>query len=250
MEIRYFKGYSNRMGRDMEFKVYGSCGQACLYFPCQDGRFYDFENFGMLEECRWMIENGMLQVFSVDTVDIQSLSAVWKPQRERLLRQEAYFKYITQELVPWIHEINPSSTGNDGILAMGFSMGAYHAANTFFRRPDLFTKAICCSGLYKISYMFGDYMDEIAYDNSPIDFLKNMPAEHPYIEQYNKNRLIVCVGQGAWEEPMVESTRELEEVLQSKGIRAWIDYWGKDVAHDWCWWKKQVQYFIPKILEG
>lgn len=231
----------------MEFKVYGSGGQACLYFPCQDGRFYDFENFGMLEHCRWLIENGKMQVFTADTVDTEALSAIWKPQRERLVRQEAYFHYISEELTEEIYQMNPESR-RQGILVLGFSMGAYHAANCYFRRPDIFTKAICCSGLYRISYMVGDYMDELAYANSPIDFLRNMPWNHPYIRRYNQNKLIICAGQGAWEELMVESTRELQSILLSKGISGWIDYWGYDAAHDWCWWKKQVEYFLPKIL--
>ena len=43
MEVRYFKHYSANLNRDMEFKVYGSCGKPVLFFPCQGGRFFDFE---------------------------------------------------------------------------------------------------------------------------------------------------------------------------------------------------------------
>ena len=48
MYIRYQKMYSEMLGRDMEYKIYGHSGRPVLYIPCQDGRFYDFENFGML----------------------------------------------------------------------------------------------------------------------------------------------------------------------------------------------------------
>ena len=49
MEVRYFKEYSRYLNRDMEFKVYGSTGRPCLVFPCQGGRFWDWEDFGMCQ---------------------------------------------------------------------------------------------------------------------------------------------------------------------------------------------------------
>ena len=45
MEMQYFKDYSPALGRDMECKIYGHAGRPMLYIPCQDGRFFDFENF-------------------------------------------------------------------------------------------------------------------------------------------------------------------------------------------------------------
>ena len=49
MRIDYHKEYSSYLGRDMEFKVYGHGGKPAMVFPCQNGRFYDWEGFGMLE---------------------------------------------------------------------------------------------------------------------------------------------------------------------------------------------------------
>ncbi|MBP3466141.1 MAG: hypothetical protein J6K01_00820 [Paludibacteraceae bacterium] len=54
--------------------------------------------------------------------------------------------------------------------------------------------------------------------------------------------------QGAWEDDLLAGTRELEAVLREKNIPAWIDYWGKDVSHDWVWWQRQIVYFFDKIL--
>ena len=44
MKMQYFKEYSQALGRDMECKVYGHAGRPVLFIPCQDGRFFDFEN--------------------------------------------------------------------------------------------------------------------------------------------------------------------------------------------------------------
>ena len=49
MHTEYHKEYSPRLGRDMEFKVYGHCGKPVLAYPCQNGRFFDWEGFGMLD---------------------------------------------------------------------------------------------------------------------------------------------------------------------------------------------------------
>ena len=51
MKVEYYKEFSHELNRDMEFKVFGHAGVPCLVFPAQDGRFYDFENFGV-RSCR------------------------------------------------------------------------------------------------------------------------------------------------------------------------------------------------------
>ena len=84
-------------------------------------------------------------------------------------------------------------------------------------------------------------MDDLVYANSPVHYLANMPADHPYIELYNLKKAIICVGQGPWELP--DSTRQLQWILQGKGIDAWVDFWGYDCSHDWYWWYRQVEYF-------
>ena len=60
--------------------------------------------------------------------------------------------------------------------------------------------------------------------------------------------MVFCVGQGAWEGPLLESTGRLSGILYEKGIHAWVDFWGHDCSHDWDWWYKQVPYFLPYIL--
>ena len=65
---------------------------------------------------------------------------------------------------------------------------------------------------------------------------------------YNERKIILCVGQGAWEDVLKESTARLEGVLREKGIHAWVDFWGYDVAHDWDLLYKQVAYYLPFLM--
>ena len=60
MEMQYFKEYSPALGREMECKVYGHGGRPMLYIPCQDGRFFDFEDFHMADTLApWIESAGM-----------------------------------------------------------------------------------------------------------------------------------------------------------------------------------------------
>ena len=56
MKTEYYKDYSQNLGRDMEFKVYGHSGRPFLVFPSQDGRFFDYENNGMIDAAKDYIE--------------------------------------------------------------------------------------------------------------------------------------------------------------------------------------------------
>lgn len=250
MQIRYYKEYSRYLNRDMEFKVFGHAGRPILIFPCQGGRFYDWENFGMCEIASPWIDAGRLQIFCADSIDHESWDATG-PERPRIEMQERWYNYICDELVPRILEINREQ-GEDHsgrILLGGASVGAGHAVNFYLRRPDLFNGTIALSGIYTASEFFGSYMDDLVYRNSPCDYMRNFPPDHPYKELYAKaDRFIMCCGQGAWEDKLLASTRELQQILESKDIHPWVDIWGTDVSHDWPWWQRQWPYFLEAIL--
>ena len=249
METQYFKQYSPALGRDMEVKVYGHAGRPVLFIPCQNGRFFDFENFHMTDAWAPFIDAGQVMVFSIDTIDAETWSDENGDAYWRIRRYEQWIHFIVDELAPFMRDMVNARNGWDGypgIIAFGCSLGATHAANLYFRFPGVFDGLLALSGIYTASYGFGSYMDEVVYRNSPVDYLAGMPSDHPYIAEYNKHRGIICVGQGAWEVP--ETTRRMAEICQEKGIQLWVDFWGYDCAHDWDWWYKQVAYFVPKLL--
>ena len=62
MQIRYYKEYSRYLNRDMEFKVYGHAGRPILIFPCQSGRFFDWEDRNMCNLAAPWIDAGKLQI--------------------------------------------------------------------------------------------------------------------------------------------------------------------------------------------
>jgi len=250
METLYFRSCSNSLGREMECKVYGHAGRPVLFIPCQDGRFFDFEGFNMTDTWAPWIESGQVMVFSIDTIDKETWSDKSGDPYWRIRRHEQWIRYIIDEVVPFIHSIANERNGwlgADGILAFGCSLGAMHAANLFLRFPDIFDGMLALSGIYTSEYGFDSYMDEVVYQNSPVHYMANMAADHPYIERYNAGKGIICVGQGAWEQ--TETTFRLRDIFAEKNIGIWVDVWGYDVNHDWPWWHRMVEYFVPKLLE-
>lgn len=245
MQVQYFKEYSHFLNKEMEFKVFGHTGKPCIAFPSQNGRFFDYENNGIIESMRYYIDSGMIQVFCVDTFDYESFCSN-KSARDKILAQEAYYNYIANELIPRISKINKEIY--NGVLAYGVSMGAYHALNFFVRRPDIFNSVLSLSGIYKTSYFLGDYHDDLTYLNSPIDSIRGLGNNTYYLDLYRKASICICVGQGAYEDECIRDTREIDGLFREKGIPAWVDYWGYDIIHDWCSWIKQTPYFLHHIL--
>lgn len=249
MEMQYFKMYSPALNRDMECKVYGHAGKPVLFIPCQDGRFFDFEGYKMAEVWSPWIESGQVMVIAIDTIDKETWSDKNRNADYRINRHEEWMRYITNEVVPFIQHIAMERNGwaeAPGIMTFGCSLGATHAVNLFYRFPQHFDSMMALSGIYTSEYGFGTYMNAQIYENSPIHYLDQMPYHHPYINLYNRGRSVICVGQGAWEQP--ETTRKLDEIFKRNGINTWVDFWGSDVNHDWPWWYKQVVHYLPWLL--
>lgn len=243
MKIEYQKWWSSRLVQDMELKVYGHAGKPVVVFPSQGGRFYEYEDFGMVEANRDFIENGKIQLYTVDSIDYQSWVNWNVHPAERARRHNQYDLYVIEEVVPFISQC---SQYPGKMISTGCSMGGYHSANFFFRHPDVFDTLISISGLYQLRMFIGDYMDENVYFNTPLAYLPNL-NDPWYLDQYRQSQIIVGVGQGAWEEPMLKDAYALKRILEEKEIPHWVDIWGYDVNHDWPWWRKMMPYFYSKL---
>ena len=137
MQTRYFKEYSPALGRDMECKVYGHAGRPMLFVPCQDGRFFSFEDFHMSDTMAPWIEDGRLMVIAVDTIDQETWSNKSGDPWWRIRRHEAWMNHLFNEIVPFGQHLARVANGWDGhpaLIAFGCSLGALHAENLYLRR--------------------------------------------------------------------------------------------------------------------
>ena len=247
MHIETHQWYSPHLNRDMALKVYGHWGKPYMVFPCSRGRFFDYEGMGMIEAIGGFIDAGLIKMFTVDSVDEESWYNFDVLPGQRNDRHEAYGRYIVHEVIPFIRDHCQSPS--ERIMANGCSMGAFHAVNFFLKHPDAFAGTIALSGLYRLDRIeFGLTAADLpqVYFNSPLNYLGDLD-DALYLDLYHDSDVIVCAGQGDWEDEALEDTRQLKTLFQVKRIPAWIDIWGYDVNHDWPWWYKQMNYFLGRL---
>jgi esterase/lipase superfamily enzyme len=231
------------LGAQMPIVSYGFRGRPLLLFPTAAADFLENERFFLVKSIEPALMAGRVRLFSVDSINKLSWMDKTLPVQEQARRQDLYARYIEQEVVPYIRAV----CGDPGIrvATTGASFGAFHAANTLFRRPDLFSATIAMSGFFDLGpdYLRG-YSDDNCYFNNPMWYLRSI--EGPFLETLRNNCSInIVTGQGDYEAP--DESRRLSELLASKGIPNNLDVWGHDVSHDWPWWRKMLPYYIDKL---
>lgn len=237
MNREHHKWYSQALGRDMELLVHGHAGTPVLVFPTSQGRFYEYEDRGMTHALADKLEGGGLQLFSVDSVDSESWYNRGVHPIVRVARHGQYEQYLLQEVLPFIAQKNQS--GN--LATTGCSFGGYHAMNFALRHPDLVKKSVVMSAAYDMKQFLDGYYDQSCYFHSPHDYLQNM-ADPWYMERYNRNFYLLVTGDHdmCWNE-----NERLAATLRAKGIPHHLYVWQNGTGHDWPWWLRMAQAYIP-----
>ena len=90
MRRDYVKWYSPSLHREMELLAYGDGGFPVAVFPTSGGRFFEYEDRGMVNALHSKIDRGELQLFCVDSVDSESWYNQFAQPADRLHRQNAF----------------------------------------------------------------------------------------------------------------------------------------------------------------
>ncbi len=241
MNREYRVIHSETLGHPMEMIVFGHSGKPMLVFPSQEGRFFDYENFGMPETISNFIEEGKIQLYCVDSIDNESWFNKEASPEYRAKRALDYERIIVEDVVPHIYADGHEGAG---IIAHGCSFGAFHTANFFLKYPEIFDLGIALSGCYDIGFTMNGFWNDDAEAGNPLSYSSHL--SYNKIQKLQDNLLIICSGQGPWEEWTGEAI-ELAKNLKEVDIPVFLDLWGYDVAHDWPWWKKQIVYFLEKF---
>jgi esterase/lipase superfamily enzyme len=226
---------------------YGHHGRPILVFPSEAGRASDFENNGMLEAVYDLVAAGRVKLYCVDSLDGYTWSDATAPIEERAQRHGLYAEWLVEEVVPFIRQdSNPEAE----LIALGCSLGAYHAVHLALQHADLVPMAMGFSGNYDLStwHAWGESGDATYFAN-PADYVRNLHGDHLRWLRKRLTLLLVC-GQGAWEtDPTgsLPSSRSMAALLKAKGIRCELDLWGSNVSHDWPWWRRQLARHLPRF---
>jgi esterase/lipase superfamily enzyme len=236
MQRQYIKWHSPSLHREMELLAFGERGFPVVVFPTSGGRFWEYEDRGMVNALRPRIDRGELQVICVDSVDQESWYNRSIYPADRLHRQNAFDAYLANEVAPLVRE----RTSWPRMGTTGCSFGGYHAINFALRHPDLVTYAVSMSGAFDIPQRFLDgYYDDNAYLHSPLDYLPGL-YDPWFLERIRANYYVLATGN---QDPLFDQNVKLAHVLGCKEIPHVMDVW-EGFGHDWPWWYKMAEKFF------
>jgi esterase/lipase superfamily enzyme len=224
---------------------YGTRGHGLLLFPTAQADFLENERFFLIKSIEPLIFAGRVQVFSIDSINKHAWMNRSVPVPEAARRQALYAAYIEEEVVPHVRRVMGDPGARLG--TSGASFGAFHAANSFFRRPDLFDTLVAMSGFYDLEpdYLDG-YSDDNVYFNNPMWYMRELgdPGRIAYFRDHTQIHFVT--GQGAHEAP--HASERMSQMLWGKGIPNHLDKWGLDVNHDWPWWRKMLPHYLDHVV--
>ncbi len=222
MERRTTAWFSPNLQMEMPLVAYGHAGQPLLMLPTAAADYLEYERFYLVDSIKPFIEHGKIRAYSINSVNRWSLLNKQMPPRIKAELLTRYDRYIVNEVLPLIRN---DAGGDARPITTGASLGAFLAANEYFKHPDLFRGTIPMSGSYDIRSFLDGYYDDNVYFNNPVDYLSNLNDDF-----YLKT--------------------QLSDILTSKGIPHTLDLWGPDVNHDWPWWRKMLPYVLGKTSQG
>lgn len=235
MHREHIQWHSPTLGRSMEMLVFGHGGARVIAYPTSQGRFYEWEDRGMVGALAEQLERGWIQLYCVDSVDAESWYARHLPVDHRAHRQTAYERYVLDEVIPltWSRNQTPF------LMTAGASFGAYHALDLALRHPGAVNRVIALSGLYNIKEMTRGESSGAVYAHDPSHYMIH-EHDHGRLEAMRRLDIVLAIGR---DDPHRQDNEHLSGVLWSQGIwhalRLW-DGW----CHDWPWWRAMIREYI------
>jgi esterase/lipase superfamily enzyme len=236
MHREYHVDHSAALGRSMERLVFGQDGLPVIVFPTSCGRFFEFEDQGMVAAVEHKINRGQVQLWCVDSVDNESWYAKDVEGRWRIARHLQFEQYIMEEIMPLIRKRN----GHQQVAVAGCSFGGFHAASMALRHPDRITAMLSMGGAFDVSRFLRGYYDDDCYYTLPMDFLPRL-HDHWYLDRYRHNTYVLATGQ---HDQCWNDNERLAAVMRGKGIPVRLDVWGENTGHDWPWWRRMLASYL------
>src|SRR3989442_6076400 len=214
MERRITSWFSRNLQADMPLVAYGHAGQTLLMLPTAAADYLEYERFHLVDAIKPFIDHGKVRAYSINSVNRWSLLNKEMPPKLKAELLTRYDRYITEEVLPLIRNENEERFARP--ITTGASLGAYLAANEYFKHPDLFRGTIPMSGSYDIRSFLDGYYDDNVYFNNPVDYLSNLNDEHylPILRQ--ADCIYILSRQGSHED--TKRSQQLSGILNSKGI--------------------------------
>jgi esterase/lipase superfamily enzyme len=239
----YHHWFSQRLGREMGIVVYGHWGPPLVAFPTSAGDEWELENRGMVAALEDFVDAGRVKLFALGAANFESFYNKGAHPFHRSWVQSQFDAYVRSEAIPFVQDHCRSA----GLVVntMGASFGAYHAANTLFKHPDVVRRCFAMSGVYDLKQFMDGMYDDNFYFNNPVDYLSSL-SDPAVLEQIAQCDIHIATGNGPWENS--GPSYRLSEVLRNRGIAHHLDDWGPMGGHDWPYWKHQMREYIGGLF--
>jgi esterase/lipase superfamily enzyme len=231
--------FSPALNKKMEIACYGHFGFSLLMLPTAAADYLEYERFLMLDFLEPHINAGKVKVFSINSINAESWLNRKMIPRHKAIRHQQFNDYVFNEVIPFIKS---KTSDNTPIITTGASLGALHAANMYFKRPDIIDGVIAMSGVYDLTSYTDGYFDDDVYFNSPCHYLPNLDDNFFLPKLQKANHIHILTGSGNYESP--DASRRLSGILSSKGIPHELDVWGFDMHHDWPTWRAMLPFYV------
>lgn len=193
--------------------VHGHYGRPVLAFPPAAGRAWDFDDNGMIDAVRDLVEGGRVKIYCVDGRESDDEQP-----------RAAYENWIVDRVLPFVYA---DCAGPLEVVTAGYGDGAVSAADLALRRADLFPVAICMSG---------------RYDDSVVDAVAGLGADH--VEWINSRLSVVL---GVIDDCDTVAAGAFATRLGELGTRHEIDQAPEGTPPGWPGWRHLTAEHFPRF---
>lgn len=235
--------YSHRLAEDVTVTRWGFYGMPMLLFPPGGGDAEEIERFQVISTLGQYLEAGRIKIYSCDGLAARKLLCKDGSPEHRMWAMNRFQEFVRWELVPYIW--TSCRTEGLAIVAAGASVGAFHALAILCRYPDVFTKALCMSGVFDLLRFVETGPNDDFWYASPLHWLRDFQDEE-HLRRLRGRFALLASGEGHGED-MGESWRAAE-VLGAKGVPNRVDSWGPEWPHDWHTWRNMLHEYVPTLI--
>ena len=233
------------MGRPVHLWSYGHYGPPLIAFPTAGGYAHEWQQHGMVEALRPLIEAGHLKLYCPETNVAEAWTHGTAHPSERIKLHQAYERWLMDVLVP--HVRADCRSPRLPIWLAGASVGAMYAASFALKHPEIFPWALCMSGRYEARTFTDGFDSPDILQSNPMAFGPELSG--PQLERVQRfGHLSLVCGRGAHERTCLAETRRFAAGLRQAGVPHTEDLWGPEVAHEWTWWHRQARLHLRHRL--
>ncbi len=234
MHREYVAWHSPSLGRTMELLVFGHGGAPVITFPTSCGKFFEWEDFGMIRTLQGALTEGRAQLFCLDSIDAESWYNRGVHPETRIARDDDYDRYLVNEVVPFV-----ATRNENPITLAGASFGGYHAIEKGLRHPDVFSRLLSFSGAYDMSWFLSGHTSPGTHVKQPISYLPHLSDEW-FLRHMRRQEIVMALGEHDF---LRDQNHRLSRALHDKAIGHDLDIWG-GYDHDWPAWRAMLHKFV------